>query len=433
MEGGQVSLGEAICAEEPAARELGSSETATGHIGHVRDRRIGAGLLTSKIYRIQKAIQEEHLDGWLFYSFRNKDPLALEILSVPAEKINTRGWFYFIPAAGTPTKILHAIESSSLDHLPGNAFIYSSQKELNICLARISGKRIAVQYSKDLAIISYLDHGMAENLKDAGASLVSSATLIGRLQSTLDERMIASHEAAANHLYEIVPIVWDRIRGTFPSASLTEGEVRRWILDEFDKRGLETDHPPVTASGAHSADPHYSPTEGGTPLEKDEVLQLDLWAKLPGGIFADISWVGYLGKKAPREVEAVFAALVSARDGCVAFINSRLSNGGTIEGREVDAYARDIIETRGYGRFLKHRTGHSIDTRCHGSGVNLDSAEFPDSRLLLEGSCFSIEPGIYTETFGLRTEIDVYISEGKPVVSGAKPQDRVLTLSDPSQ
>jgi Xaa-Pro dipeptidase len=354
----------------------------------------------------------------------------LEILSVPARKINSRGWFYFIPATGTPEKILHAIESSNLDHLPGNAFIYSSQKELITCLARISGKKVAVQYSKDLAIISYLDYGMAENLKDAGITLVSSATLLQRLQSTLDEKMISSHETAANHLYEIVKIVWDRVRATFPSSSLTEGEVQRWILNEFEERGLETDHPPVTASGVHSADPHYAPVGEGALLEKEEVLQLDMWAKLPGGIFADISWVGYLGEKAPPEVEAVFAALVSARDGCVELINSRLSKKCSVEGKEVDTHARGIIESRGYGRFLMHRTGHSIDTRCHGSGVNLDAVEFPDSRFLLEGSCFSIEPGIYTPTFGLRTEIDVYISAGVPVVSGAKPQHRVLTLSD---
>ncbi|MBN1686248.1 MAG: aminopeptidase P family protein [Spirochaetales bacterium] len=287
-----------------------------------------------------------------------------------------------------------------------------------------------MQYSRDLAVISYLDHGMAMNLTNAGINLVSSATLIQRLMSLLDEKMIHSHENAAAHLYAIVGSVWTRIRDTFPSASITEGEIQRWILDEFEARGLETDHPPIVAAGPHTADPHYAPAEGGAQLEKGSVLQFDIWAKLPGGIFADISWVGVLAAEAPAEVEKAFACVAAARDGCVDFINSRLSAHTPVEGREVDQHVRDIIRERGYGRFIKHRTGHSIDLQCHGSGVNLDSIEFPDSRQLLEGSCFSVEPGIYTDTFGLRTEIDVYIKDGRAVISGGQPQSRILTLTD---
>jgi Xaa-Pro aminopeptidase len=53
--------------------------------------------------------------------------------------------------------------------------------------------------------------------------------------------------------------------------------------------------------------------------------------------------------------------------------------------------------------------------------------EFPDSRPLLEGSCFSLEPGLYFTDFGLRTEIDVYITHEKPVISGKNRQFAILT------
>jgi Xaa-Pro aminopeptidase len=98
----------------------------------------------------------------------------------------------------------------------------------------------------------------------------------------------------------------------------------------------------------------------------------------------------------------------------------------------VDQRAREILIGKGYQKALKHRTGHGIDTELHGSGVNMDSVEFPDSRFLLEGSCFSIEPGIYFDDYGLRTEIDVYIKEGKPVVSG-HPHARQFALLDCAQ
>lgn len=117
---------------------------------------------------------------------------------------------------------------------------------------------------------------MAVNLENAGINLVSSARLIQRLMSLLDEPEIRSHEQAADHLYAIVETVWGRIGDGFGTAALKEGDVQQWILDEFDGRGLVTDHPPIVAAGLHSADPHYSTVEGGKRLEKGEVLQLDM-------------------------------------------------------------------------------------------------------------------------------------------------------------
>ena len=73
----------------------------------------------------------------------------------------------------------------------------------------------------------------------------------------------------------------------------------------------------------------------------------------------------------------------------------------------------------------------------HGFGANLDSVEFPDPRRLLEGACFSVEPGVYLPGlpgfprgagFGVRTEVDVYIAGMRPVVSGGRPQTEPLTL-----
>jgi Xaa-Pro aminopeptidase len=92
----------------------------------------------------------------------------------------------------------------------------------------------------------------------------------------------------------------------------------------------------------------------------------------------------------------------------------------------VDQRARRILIDLGYEEALRHRTGHGIDTEVHGSGVNMDSVEFPDSRLLLDGSCFSLEPGVYFPGFGMRTEIDVYIRDGTPRISGRDRQFQLL-------
>ena len=82
----------------------------------------------------------------------------------------------------------------------------------------------------------------------------------------------------------------------------------------------------------------------------------------------------------------------------------------------VDDAARAVIESRGFGEYFTHRTGHSIDPRSlHGSGPHLDNLETREERLLVPGVGFSIEPGIYIAgEIGMRTEVNAYIEQGGP-------------------
>ena len=67
-----------------------------------------------ELERIQQALAGEKLDGWLFYDFRKSNPIAYQVLSLPIEDLYTRRWFYFVPAVGTPTALISAVESHVL-------------------------------------------------------------------------------------------------------------------------------------------------------------------------------------------------------------------------------------------------------------------------------------------------------------------------------
>jgi len=379
------------------------------------------------------AIREEHLDGWLFFNLRHRDAISDAILQVSKRALNTRPWIYLIRSGGEAVKLVHAIEAEILDHLPGEKRMYASRAQLVEALKDLSRlcKRTAAQFSQDLPILSFLDHGTAELLSSCGFELRSSAGLIQRFLGLLDEGQMESHENASRKLYRIVEEVWSRIGEELQRGKgLSEGEVQGWMLSLFRREGLCSDSPPLVAAGRNSANPHYQPAGKGAPLKGGEVLQLDLWAKQesPSAVFGDISWVGVLAAEAAPEVEAAFAAVVAARQLALRFIGESLDKGGSLTGAEVDRKVRSFLEEAGYGEGLKHRTGHGIDTQAHGFGVNLDSVEFPDNRLLLEGSCFSIEPGVYLAEFGVRTEINVILRGGKAIVSGATPQSTLLLL-----
>jgi Xaa-Pro aminopeptidase len=385
--------------------------------------------------RIQDAVRAEGLDWWLFCNFHHRDALSDRVLGLPGDSTNSRWWFYLVPASGEPVRIVHPVEGGALDSLPGRLLSYASRGALEAVLGGFRGARVGVHWSETVSAVSTLDHGTALLLEAAGLILVPGDGLVQRLQGLLDRDGIASHEAASRNLYEIVRRVWDRIDDRFRKGhAIGEVEVQRWMLALFGEMGMETDHPPIVAAGIHSNDPHFAPGKAtDRRFEEGDVIQFDLWAKLrkPASIYADISWLGIFGTEVPARVRAPFAALVAARDSAATYIAETLATKGFVTGAEVDAAVRSRLIAAGYEAALRHRTGHGIDVEVHGSGANLDSIEFPDRRRLVDGACFSVEPGLYFEDFGLRTEIDIYMEGGQPKVSGDRPQRELLLCGSP--
>lgn len=79
------------------------------------------------ITEIQNALKNENLDGWLLCDFRGSNVIACRIAKL-GDHMATRRWYYFIPASGEPTRIVHAIESGNLDHLPGKKSFFPAGK-----------------------------------------------------------------------------------------------------------------------------------------------------------------------------------------------------------------------------------------------------------------------------------------------------------------
>ena len=87
-----------------------------------------------------------------------------------------------------------------------------------------------------------------------------------------------------------------------------------------------------------------------------------------------------------------------------------------------------MIERAGFGAQFIHRTGHSLGQNVHGDGVHMDDYETHDDRRLIPGTGFTIEPGVYTDQFGVRTEINMFVGEREARVTGPR-QEAILSLS----
>ena len=390
--------------------------------------------MSFKLHEIQADLRAARLDGWLFYDFRGRDPIAHRILDLP-NAMRTRRWFYFVPAKGTPKKLVHKIETESLVTLPGETLYYSGQDELRKNVKKILGraKNLAMQYSPKNAIpyVAMVDAGTVELVKSGGVKVLTSADLVQKYEACWTPQQLQSHLEAGKSIDRIVREAFAlAAKGVRDKKPLTEVALQQWILAEFEKDDITTDEGPDVAVNAHASDPHYAPSnERPTEIREGDLLLLDVWGKLrfSGSVYYDVAWVGYLGAKVPEKFAKVFKVIVRARDNAVAFIQSSIAAGKPPQGWQVDRAARSVIEKAGYGKYFIHRTGHNIGQTVHGNGVNMDGFETHDSRHLIPGTCNSVEPGIYLPEFGMRSEVNVYVGNGEARVTGAV-QKEVLAL-----
>jgi Xaa-Pro dipeptidase len=389
--------------------------------------RIMAGM---KIEAIQTAIREAGFDGWLFYDHHHRDPIAGRILGLDQKAHVTRRWYYFVPVAGEPRKLVHRIEQARLDSLPGTKAMYSSWQELASGLeAMLAGARtLAMQYSPNNAImyVSLVDAGTVEFLRGLGKQIVSSADLVSQFEAVLSDEQVASHVTAQRAIDVILAEGWkqigNRLRpGSGKAGAYSEFEHMQWLSDAMRREGLIWDDGPNVSVNANCSDSHYEPTaQRSAPIKEGDFLLIDIWARpnKPGTIFYDITWTGVVGREPSEREQLVFNTVVNARDAAIHAVESAFAENRAICGFEADDAARAVIRAAGFGEFFTHRTGHNIGQELHGAGAHLDNLETHDERRLLPRTCFSVEPGIYLPEFGVRSEINMITAPGKAWVTG---------------
>jgi Xaa-Pro aminopeptidase len=374
---------------------------------------------------VQKTLAIDGVDGWLLYDFHGSNPIAVKLAGLTG-KHTTRRWYYFIPASGTPQKVVHAIEPFVLDALPGEKNTYAGRLQLEQGVAEVlrGSKVIAMEFSPECSIpsLSRVDGGTVDFIRRIGMRIVSSGDLVQRFEAAWDAEQIASHRAASEKLYAIKDRAFEYTGAKLSAGEpLTEFEVQDQMVQWFREAGLVSDAPPIVAAQENAGNPHYAPSrEQSRAIRPNELVLLDLWGKLekPGAVYADITWTGF-GGEPPPDIARAFAVIVQGRDAAIEKVKTGVAAGTTVHGWEVDRAAREVISEAGFGDQFIHRTGHSLGEEVHGNGVHMDDYETHDDRMLCPGAGFTIEPGIYTPAFGVRTEINMVVGPKTAEVTGA--------------
>ena len=388
--------------------------------------------------RVREELRALKVDGWLLFNFLGSNPIAGELLGLPAM---TRRYFVWIPAEGEPVALTHRIEQQPWTGWIGENWPYSSWRELESRLAQLlaGNPRVAMEYAPGDAV-PYVDRvpgGVVEMVRATGAEVVTSADLVSAFYARWTPEGLASHHRAATVVYETAHAAFRMIADAIRhDRRITEWEVRRWIADEFARRDIVVGADSIVGVNGNAANPHYAPSaDKHSQIERGDLVLIDLYGKEGGAeaIYADQTWMGYAGEQVPERIAEIFAAVRDARLAAIDLVRRRWDAGEPVAGYEADDASRSVITERGWGDAFIHRTGHSIDRQLHGSGPNIDNLESRDTRRLITGIGFSVEPGIYLPgDVGFRSEVDVYMGPDGPEVTTPEPQTEVYALlSDP--
>jgi Xaa-Pro aminopeptidase len=375
-------------------------------------------------------MQAEGLPGWLIFDYLGCNPVLNQV-ATPSGHV-TRPVFLYVPANGQPRLLTHHVDAGKFSDAGVATVVYSSRTSLEAALQETIGAagRVAMEYSprNSLPRVSRVDAGTVELVRSMGPEVVSSADLMQYATQRWSPEQLAGHRRAADLLGRIVNEAFDLI-GQRLDQQPTEFEIAEFIRRRFREEGLTTTDGPIVSTNAHCSDPHYEPAAtGSSVIAPSDWVLIDLWARedVPGSVYADITWTAYVGDDPPPHCREVFDIVLGARDAALDFLQDQYARGETVQGWQADDIARRYISDQGYGEYFTHRLGHSIYHTVHGEGVNLDNFETHDTRRVIPGVGFSIEPGIYLPEFGVRSEIDAYMSEDGPYASSPVQRDIVL-------
>jgi Xaa-Pro aminopeptidase len=385
---------------------------------------------------LQTFLRDHQIDAWLVYDFRGCNPILAQLL--PGQRWTTRRAMLVIPADGDASVIVHNIDAPQFATCGLARRVYDNwQQWQQFVREATSGNSIAMEYSPlgELPAVSFVDGGTLEFIRSLGATVVSSEDAIQFAVARWSPEALAKHHHASKLTAAVkddaFKLIRDRLVANQP---VTERDVEQHILKRFADHGLDPDHPPIVGVNEHSGDPHFEVSATNpSPIRRGDWVLIDLWSRLPGNenVFADITWMAFCGPKVPDEHRRVWEAVKAARDAAYAKVVDAWKTKTPMHGWELDEAAQAAIRAHGLSQFIRHRTGHSLSPgpKIHGLGANLDNFETRDTRLILPGTGFTIEPALYTPAFGCRSEINVFVDPDRGPMLTSPMQDDVTLLS----
>lgn len=194
--------------------------------------------------------------------------------------------------------------------------------------------------------------------------------------------------------------------------NISEFDIAVQLAKEFKNQGAcGLSFASIVAKDKNSALAHYSKCSKDEIITDGSLILIDCGGYFEGGLATDITRVFVKGEPSLLHKKIYTHVLKAFLN---AFNYPKTHTAHTVTGFEIDKHARDYFTQQNLDGFVfNHGLGHGIGVNVHEYPPNLSANEFAKVQLL-EGECFSIEPGLYKEgQFGVRLENSCYYKDGE--------------------
>lgn len=248
-----------------------------------------------------------------------------------------------------------------------------------------------------------------EYTKDFPCQLLPAQKLVNGLRASKDPEEIALMRRAQ----EITDQAFSNIC-KFIQPGMSEQEIAAKLQYDMLLLGAEKmSFDPIVVSGPNGSLPHGVP--GDKPVQRGEFITMDFGCKY-GGYCSDMTRTVALGEPTD-EMRKVYDTVLQAQLAGIAVTKAG------VPGRDIDAAARRVIESAGYGAYFGHGYGHSLGIEIHES----PNANSRNDKPLPAGACVSAEPGIYLPgRFGVRIEDVTILTEDGCIDITKSPKELII-------
>ncbi len=393
-------------------------------------------IFKEKIEQAISILRELDIDMWLTY-VRETETIRDPSLDLILGTNCTWQSAFIITAKGETIAIVGSLDVANIKSK--NLFkevigyVQGIKEDLTKVLDKLNPKTIAINFSKNSNLADGLTHGMyldlIEKLKDTQfvERLISSEEIISLLRGRKSATEIELMKEAIKITLEIFEMT-----GKFIRPGVTEKEIAEFILNEVDRRGLDTawdrEYCPSVFTGPDTAGAHAGPTD--RKVEPGHVLNIDFGVKYKG-YCSDLQRTWYILKPnesdAPDEVKRGFQVIIESIKRAADFIKP-----GSVA-FEVDAIARNYILENGYDEY-PHALGHQVGRKAHDGGVILAPkweryGDIPYKKVGID-EVYTLEPRLTIPNYGIATvEEEVIIRENGAEFLSSPQEDLYLIRS----
>ena len=387
--------------------------------------------------KIQQAIQilnELNIDMWLTY-VRETETIRDPSLDIILGTNCTWQSAFIITKSGETIAIVGSLDVANIksknlfNEVIG--YVQGIKDDLMKVLEKFNPQKIAINFSRNSNLADGLTHGMYLDLIDKldGSPfvdrLVSSEEIVSLLRGRKSPTEIELMKEAIKITLEIFVLV-----GKFIKPGVSEKQIAEFILNEVDKRGLETawdkEYCPSVFTGPDTAGAHAGPTD--RLVQKGHVLNIDFGVKYKG-YCSDLQRTWYILRDnendAPPEVKKGFQVIVDSIQKAADFMKP-----GSIA-YEVDAVARNYIVENGYEEY-PHALGHQVGRKAHDGGVILAPrweryGDIPYKKIGID-EVYTLEPRLTIPSYGIATVEEEIVIRENGVEFLSEPQKEIYLI-----